>query len=109
MDSLTRRHVVIEAMRRGYRDRAEYLGDPDFVDIPTSRLISKPYAQQLAANLSLDIATPSDTLPAISNKQEGRNTTHFSVVDAAGNRVAGTLSVNYPFGAVFAPPGPAYW
>ena len=105
MDSLTRRHVVIEAMRRGYRDRAEYLGDPDFVDIPTSRLISKTYAQQLAANLSLDNATPSDTLPAISNKQEGRNTTHFSVVDAAGNRVAGTLSVNYPFGAVFAPPG----
>ena len=105
MDSATRRHVVIEAMRRGYRDRAEYLGDPDFVDIPTEKLISKAYAQKLAANLSIENATPSDDLPAINNPQEGRNTTHFSVVDADGNRVAGTLSVNYPFGAVFAPPG----
>ena len=105
MDPLTRRHVIIEAMRRGYRDRAEYLGDPDFVDIPTAKLISKSYAKKLAANLSLEQATPSDALPAISGRQEGQDTTHFSVVDAAGNRVAGTLSVNYPFGAVFVPPG----
>lgn len=105
MDSATRRHVVIEAMRRGYRDRAEYLGDPDFVEIPTEKLISKNYAKKLAANLSIENATPSDSLPAINNPQEGRHTTHFSVVDADGNRVAGTLSVNYPFGAVYAPPG----
>ena len=105
LDSFKRRHVVIEAMRRGYRDRAEYLGDPDFVDIPTSKLISKNYAQELAANLSLDRATPSDALPAIGDATEGQDTTHFSVVDADGNRVAGTLSVNYPFGAVYAPPG----
>ena len=105
MDELTRRHVVIEAMRRGYRDRAEYLGDPDFVDIPTAKLISKPYAKSLAANLSVQKATPSEALPAIGDHQKGRDTTHFSVVDSHGNRVAGTLSVNYPFGAVFVPPG----
>ncbi|MGR8950755.1 MAG: gamma-glutamyltransferase [Gammaproteobacteria bacterium] len=105
LDELTRRHVVIEAMRRGYRDRAEYLGDPDFVDIPIAKLTSKAYSQQLAKTLSLEQATPSDTLPTIGADSEGRNTTHFSVVDAEGNRVAGTLSVNYPFGAVYAPPG----
>ena len=105
LDELTRRHVIIEAMRRGYRDRAEYLGDPDFVDIPVSKLTSKSYARELAANLSLERATRSDTLPAIGAATEGQDTTHFSVVDQQGNRVAGTLSVNYPFGAVYAPPG----
>jgi gamma-glutamyltranspeptidase / glutathione hydrolase len=105
LDPLTRRHVVIEAMRRGYRDRADYLGDPDFVDIPVSRLISKSYAAELANNLSLEKATPSTSLPAIGEITKGRDTTHFSVVDADGNRVAATLSVNYPFGAVYAPPG----
>ncbi|MEM7469220.1 MAG: gamma-glutamyltransferase [Pseudomonadota bacterium] len=105
LDPLTRRHVVIEAMRRGYRDRAEYLGDPDFVEIPVAKLTSKSYAQKLGANLSLQKATPSTDLPAIGSASEGRNTTHFSVIDADGNRVAGTLSVNYPFGAVYAPPG----
>lgn len=105
LDPMTRRHVVIEAMRRGYRDRAEYLGDPDFVDIPTARLISKSYARELAKDLSLEKMTPSSSLPPIGEITEGRNTTHFSVVDAAGNMVAATLSVNYPFGAVYVPPG----
>lgn len=105
LNPLTRRHVVVEAMRRGYRDRADYLGDPDFVDIPTDKLTSKAYAQELAVDLSLDKATPSTSLPAIGEPAKGRDTTHFSVVDAEGNRVAATLSVNYPFGAVYAPPG----
>ncbi len=104
-DSMTRRHVVIEAMRRGYRDRADYLGDPDFVDIPIKKLTSKAYALELAANLSTEKATPSTSLPAIGDITKGQDTTHFSVVDAEGNRVAATLSVNYPFGAVYAPPG----
>ena len=104
-DPLTRRHVVVEAMRRGYRDRADYLGDPDFVDIPIKKLTSKTYALELATNLSTDKATPSTSLPAIGELSKGQDTTHFSVVDAQGNRVAATLSVNYPFGAVYAPPG----
>lgn len=104
MDENTRRHVVIEAMRRAYRDRAEYLGDPDQVDIPLARLLSPAYAKGLAANLSLARATPSSDLRPIGTG-EGRNTTHFSVLDMQGNRVAATLSVNYPFGAAFVPAG----
>jgi gamma-glutamyltranspeptidase/glutathione hydrolase len=100
-----RLHLIVEAMRRAYRDRADFLGDPDFNAIPTARLIGKPYADSLALDLSLDAATPSTSLPPIGLKPEGRDTTHFSVLDAAGNRVAATLSVNYPFGAASVPPG----
>ena len=100
----TRRHVVIEAMRRAYRDRAEYLGDPDHVDIPLARLVSPAYAKSLAADLSTEHATPSTDLRPI-GPPKSEDTTHFSVLDTDGNRVAATLSVNYPFGAVFAPDG----
>ena len=104
MTTNTRRHVVIESMRRAYRDRAEYLGDPDHVDIPLARLVSPEYAKVLAADLSTDRATPSTDLRPI-GPSKGEDTTHFSVLDTVGNRVAATLSVNYPFGAVFAPEG----
>lgn len=105
MDEHTRRHVVIEAMRRAYRDRAEFLGDPDFVDMPVEKLTSKAYAEEISASLDVARATPSETLPGIGVEPKGRDTTHFSVLDAAGNRVAATLSVNYPFGAASVPPG----
>ncbi len=105
LDNATRRHVVIEAMRRAYRDRAQYLGDPEFVAVPVARLISKAYAAAIGADLDPRVATPSDNLPPIGNSQEGEDTTHFSVIDAEGNRVAGTLSINYPFGACYVPAG----
>lgn len=104
MGDNTRRHVVIEAMRRAYRDRAEYLGDPDHTDIPLARLVSPSYGKSIAADLSVDKATPSTDLRPL-EPPKGRDTTHFSVLDTHGNRVAGTLSVNYPFGAAFVPPG----
>ena len=101
----TRTHLIIEAMRRAYRDRAEYLGDPDFIDIPVARLISKDHAKEVSANLSLTAATPSSALRPIAPPPQGDHTTHLSVLDAQGNRVAATLSINYPFGAAFTPPG----
>ncbi len=104
-DEVDRLHLVIEAMRRAYRDRADFLGDPDFTDIPTSRLLAKSYADWLARDLSVARATPSDSLPPIGVRPEGQDTTHFSVLDAAGNRVAATLSINYPFGAAVVAPG----
>jgi gamma-glutamyltranspeptidase/glutathione hydrolase len=106
MDTATRTHVIIEAMRRAYRDRAEYLGDPDFVDLPVARLTDSGYAAKLRESIRLDQATPSTALPAVSPPGEGTDTTHFSILDADGNRVAATLSINYPFGACFTPPGP---
>ena len=96
-------HLIVEAMRRAYRDRAEYLGDPDFVEIPVARLVSKAYAKSLRAGIDPARATPSDTLKAVDSA--GRHTTHFSILDRAGNRVAATLSINYPFGSGFVAPG----
>lgn len=105
MESEDRLHTTIEAMRRAYRDRAEFLGDPDFYDVPTERLIAKEYADTLAESIDLEQATASTTLPGIAGDPEGRNTTHYSILDAEGNRVAATLSINYPFGTAFVPPG----
>jgi gamma-glutamyltranspeptidase/glutathione hydrolase len=105
LDKATRTHVVIEAMRRAYRDRSLYLGDPDFVAVPVARLTSPGYADDLAKSIQLDRATPSLTLPGMNTATGGRDTTHFSILDGEGNRVAATLSINYPFGACVVPPG----
>ncbi len=90
-------HLVVEAMRRAYRDRARYLGDPDRVTMPLERLLSPAYARRLASDIDLHRATPSSALAMEAEK--GRDTTHFSILDAEGNRVAATLSINYPFGS----------
>ena len=105
LDAAQRAHLTIEAMRRAYRDRAEFLGDPDFTDVPVARLTDKAHARAIAGDLSLDHATPSSALKPIAPPPQGAHTTHFSVLDAAGNRVAATLSVNFPFGCAFTPPG----
>lgn len=99
------KHLMVEAMRRAYRDRAQYLGDPDYVDIPLARLTHPLYAAGLRASLRSDRATPSELLPGAHAPQGGSNTTHLSILDAKGNRVAATLSINYPFGSGFVAPG----
>lgn len=104
LDSATRKHLVIEAMRRAYRDRALYLGDPDFVNVPVSLLVSPDYAAGQRASIRLDKAMPSDLLPGIEATPTGPQTTHFSVLDAAGNRVAGTISVNLWLGGGYVVP-----
>jgi len=95
-----RAHYVVEAMRRGYHDRARYMGDPAFVKIP-ARLATRDYALKRGASIKPDRATPSNELAAASAATEGEDTTHFSIVDAEGNRVAATLSVNGVFGSGF--------
>ena len=106
LDRAGRVHLLAEAMRRAYRDRALYLGDPDFVEIPTDMLLSPHYAAGLRAAIRLDRATPSAALAADpSLVVEGDNTSHFSLLDADGNLVSATLTVNLPYGAAFAPPG----
>ena len=104
MDEATRIHVVVEAMRRAYRDRALSMGDSDFVSVPSDKMQKKSYARQLAADISLDKATPSAQINGL-NPTEGHDTTHFSILDKDGNRVSATLSINYPFGSGFVPPG----
>lgn len=103
-----RAHVIIEAMRRGYRDRAIYLGDPDFIPSDTvGRLLDPRRLARLRAGIDRNHATASaDLAPAaVPPRSQGTNTTHFSILDAEGNRVAATLSVNTLFGAAFIPPG----
>ncbi|WP_439860145.1 gamma-glutamyltransferase [Pseudomonas sp. MBLB4136] len=97
-------HFVVEALRRAYRDRG-LLGDPDFVANPTQRLLATPYLEQLTASIDPLRATPSASLPPAGDWHEGNHTTHFSVLDADGNAVAATLSINLPFGAAFTVPG----
>jgi gamma-glutamyltranspeptidase / glutathione hydrolase len=103
VDSATRKHLIIEAMRRAYRDRAIYLGDPDFVKMPLAQLMSVDYAAGQRSSIRADKAMPSDLLPGIESEPGGTQTTHFSVLDSSGNRVAGTISVNLFFGNGYMP------
>jgi gamma-glutamyltranspeptidase/glutathione hydrolase len=106
MDEVQQIHVIVEAMRRAYRDRAEYMGDPDYIEVPVDRLVSAQHTRQLLETLSLESATPSDSLKAVAQPSgDGTDTTHFSVIDKQGNKVSATLSINYPFGSCFVPRG----
>lgn len=105
MSEVNRIHLVVEAMRRSYRDRAEYLGDSDFVYVPVKRLLHPFYAAGQAASIRLDKATPSHMLAGAPNVPAGNDTTHFSIIDKDGNYVAATLSINFPFGSGFVVPG----
>ncbi|MGE5526396.1 MAG: gamma-glutamyltransferase [Rhodospirillaceae bacterium] len=93
-------HLIAEALRRAFQDRALYLGDGDQVEVPVARLTDKTYLQQRGETIDPRHATPSAELKAGDMaKAESGNTTHLSVVDAAGNRVAATLSINWIFGS----------
>jgi gamma-glutamyltranspeptidase / glutathione hydrolase len=94
-------HLLIETMRRAYRDRAAYLGDPDFVKVPAF-LMDKEYARKLAAGIDPRKATPSADLAGdipLSAAAEGGNTTHFSVIDKDGLAVANTYTLESSFGS----------
>ncbi|MCK1358683.1 gamma-glutamyltransferase [Bradyrhizobium sp. 199] len=92
-------HLLIEAMKRAYADRARYLGDPAFVNAPIETLIAKDYAAKLRAGIFADRATPSKELASAGPSQrEGSNTTHFSVVDGRGNAVSNTYTLNFSYG-----------
>lgn len=99
VDDVTRAHLVVEALRRAFRDRGQYLGDPDFVSMPIERLLHPFYADGQRAGIRMDKATSSDSLPGLSAwEAKGTNTTHFSILDAEGNRVSATMSLNFWFG-----------
>jgi len=91
-------HVMIEAMKRAYADRARYLGDPAFVSAPIATLVDKDYAAKQRAGIDPDHATPWTDALSATPPHEGSNTTHFSVVDAAGNAVSNTYTLNFSYG-----------
>lgn len=98
LDRAHRTHLIVESMRRAYRDRAAYLGDPDFIKMPIAELASPLYAAGLRASIHPEKATPSDMLPGYLNRDERDHTSHFSIMDADGNLVSGTQTVNLSFG-----------
>jgi gamma-glutamyltranspeptidase/glutathione hydrolase len=91
-------HLLIEAMKRAYADRARYLGDPAFVSAPVATLISKDYAAKQRAGIDLDHATPWTDALSATPPREGSNTTHFAVVDHFGNAVSNTYTLNFSYG-----------
>ena len=93
-------HHMAEGMKLAYADRAEYLGDPDFVKVPLKGLTSKRYADQLAASIHPTQArSAKDIKPGKPQPYESDQTTHYSVVDKAGNAVAVTYTLNTNFGS----------
>ena len=107
-DRVHRVHLTIEAMRRAYRDRAEYLGDPDHVQMPIAELTSPLYAAGLRASIHPDKATPSDALPGYMPPVESEHTTHYSIIDADGNMAAVTKTVNLTLGSGFVVEGTGF-
>jgi len=92
-------HVMAEAMRRAYADRSEYLGDPDFVEVPVKGLTDKNYAASLLESISLDAATPSTEIgPNNPLPFESNETTHYSVMDKDGNAISNTYTLNFSYG-----------
>ncbi len=106
-------HLFTEVMRRAFRDRAEYLGDPDFVQVPVAGLLDRAYITHLMRNFDPAKATPSAGLAAGGPKGwvapvESGETTHFSVIDAAGNAVSNTYTLNGAFGSSVTIPGAGF-
>ena len=101
-------HLMVEAMKIAYSDRAKYLGDPDFVKVPVSQLISPAYAQKRRQEINMDKTTPSTEIkPGLKTlkSHESTETSHLNVVDADRNAVSLTFTINLGFGAGIVTPG----
>ncbi len=104
-------HLITEAMRRAYKDRSEYLGDPDFVAVPILKLIGRNHAIKHSSSINLDQATPSKQIGKsyeVDPKEKGTETTHFSILDQDGNRVSTTQTINTWFGSGYMLPSAGF-
>lgn len=100
-------HLLVEAMRRAYRDRATFLADADFIDVPVHRLTSKGYAEELRREI--DLAHAGASAPAdVEFQYESPETTHYSVVDAGGTAVSVTYTLEYGYGSGIVVPGAGF-
>ncbi len=92
-------HLLSEVMKRAYADRAVHIGDPDFFKVPQTKLLSDDHVKEIRADVNLSQNTPSSEIAPITAGPEDHGTTHLSVLDAAGNAVSSTITVNGIFGA----------
>ncbi|MCA1798207.1 MAG: gamma-glutamyltransferase [Xanthomonadaceae bacterium] len=105
LDGAARVHLLAESWRRTYRDRGQYVGDPAFVEVPVAQLTAPAHARVLRGTIDMARATPSASLPPVTTRTESTSTTHFSIIDVDGNRVAATQTVNFRYGAGLMPAG----
>lgn len=102
-------HVMAEAMKYAYADRSEHLGDPAFHAVPLNWLVSKDYSKEIIKNIDMDKARPSNDInPGKPSPYESQDTTHFSVLDAAGNAVVNTYTLNFSYGSGIVVPGAGF-
>ena len=103
----TQKHLIIESLRRAYYERAIKMGDPDFMDNSLEFLLTPSYAAKQRESININYATDNQTLEFADPPYQGQgnDTTHFSVIDKFGNRVAVTQSINFWFGSAFVPKG----
>jgi gamma-glutamyltranspeptidase/glutathione hydrolase len=103
----TQKHLIIEALRRAYYERAIKMGDPDFMANSLEFLLTPSYAAKQRESININYATDNQTLEFADPPYQGQgnDTTHFSVIDKYGNRVAVTQSINFWFGSAFVPKG----
>lgn len=99
-NSIEKNHILVETMRRAFADRAEFLGDPDFVKVPSHGLTSKDYAKEIRKTINLSKSTSSqETKHGQPQAYESDSTTHFSIVDSLGNAVSNTYTLNGSYGS----------
>jgi gamma-glutamyltranspeptidase/glutathione hydrolase len=102
-------HLLAEVARLAYADRSKHLGDPDFYNVPVEWLTSEAYAEELAASIDMTSARPStDVAPGVAPLPESDDTTHYSVIDADGNVVSNTYTLNFSYGSGISVPGAGF-
>jgi len=102
-------HLLAETMRLAFADRSKHLGDPDFYPVPVEWLTGKDYGKTLAATIDMDRARPSDEVrPGVAPRPESPDTTHFSIIDADGNVVSNTYTLNLSYGSGIAIEGAGF-
>ena len=104
-DSSLTYHLFAEALRRGHNNRSHHVGDPDYYDVPVESLVSGERAKLLAKSISFDEASDASSIENFVHVEEGKDTTHFSIVDRNGNAVSNTYTLGYSFGSGVTIPG----
>ena len=98
-------HLLSEALRRGHNNRSHFVGDPDYFDVPVEKLLSKERTIELTKSINIKKASKSTSIKPLNHVEEGRNTTHFSILDKDGNAVSNTYTLGYSFGSGVTIPG----
>ena len=98
-------HLLSEALRRGHNNRSHFVGDPDYFNVPVEKLLSKERTMELAKSININKASKSTSIKPLNHVEEGRNTTHYSIIDKDGNAVSNTYTLGYSFGSGVTIPG----